>query len=1620
MKRPNYISNKVLNLISEIPNMTTRAFSIVLALTLICSNIQAQVLVDCNSIIACNEGVQISLDDDCVLTIEPNMVLRGQIYDNEFYDVSAKLPNGTSLPQFTAGFDEDDRPIRRVAINRSHIKLRLEIKVTLRGCSNSCWGYADIEDKLAPVIETCPCEERITEFDGTILGTGPTYARPQGSICDMPPGAGSFTTTDYIVFPFSTDVTGIVDVNMIQTNAMFNIYIGSFDPLSPCTNRVVGATNTRSFSGILSASSNYVLVVSAINDLPNGSNVVINSLTIDSQLGNIRTSTSSTVCILDCNGEVGLLAQTATNATNQPLFLDGCSGPMWIPTTSGFGTIDFGPTAIELNGGSNPAAPSTLAVTAQICFTSGVSQTQSISFDYTTQITNNALDPITFTVNNVATNVAVTSQTGSRVVNLPGNAVFCLRVQSNNRDEFSTLTISNVVITRPFPLLTYTKKDSVYSLPCSSRFGKVVQRQWQATDGSGNVSDKKTQFFYIRRATLADVVCPADWIRDCTQRFDTLPNGAPRPSVSGEPTNINCQNIQVYFDDIVFDQCGAGIKVSRQWNIIDWCTGEDKICPQVIKVEDVIKPVVTCPADITSQNGNPVNPAAVIRVTAEGCTANWDVLPPTAVFDCSSVTWEVRFKKADSQGNPPANAPFTTVDGGTRVVGNTPAFARTISQTARPYRITGLPLGRTWLKYTVIDACGNSTDCFTEIDVVDLTPPTAICEDEIVVSLDDTGWGAIFAEDVDEHSLDNCSAIVKYEVRRKTTTCAGYASDLNFSNNVKFCCTDVTSPETYVPIILRVYDASGNFNDCETLVKVQNKRPPVLTCPSNKTLTCGDARISAWVAGNVTFDTTFFGRPSFGGICGDQRFGSRIIANNLSVKCGTGTVDREWFLVNNPNVKCTQRLTVTSPPFSTASVTFPGTVSLATCDLSKATPEALNSRPIISNLSCRDIGVTFNDQLFYTTTEACIKILRTWRVIDWCTYPTNQVIAEQVQTIKLTGSGGATFSGCTNQTVNADPGKCEKEITLTANASDACTDDEDLKYTWSLDLGNNNSVDASGTTKSFTRTLPAGRHKVTFTVTNRCGTPTSCTYEVTVRSSKKPTPICRREVAWVIGSTGSTEVWASDFNLKSENNCGDDSRLKFAFNAAGTQASRTFTCADIPNGQVARIPLSMYVFDENGNFDYCDVILILQDSPLSNGCPDNPGLLPSVAGRIMTETSEGVDEIEVALTNMASASEIKDKTKNEGSYKFVGVDVFDPKTILAYKNDDVLNGVSTLDLVLIQRHIIGAQKITSPYKLLAADVNNSRSISASDLVNLRKLILGISSNFDNNTSWRFVPSEYIFEDPEYPYDFPSKINVDSIFEDKSNVNFIAIKVGDVNNSIVANARSQSIENRSSHALFVVDNTDFKPNTEYKYEIKASEDMDISGAQWALTFDTDKLQFDAVKSGLMSVISSNYNAQEASNGKLRFSIDLAQDIQAKEGDVLFTIVFNTLTTGDAESIKLDTDALHAEVYDANANVRPLHIQARHLENGGSENIVYQNEPNPFKEYTQISFELARANETIIRIMDVTGKVVFTQKRNLDKGYHTFNIQNHELSGAGVYFYQIESGGFSATKKMILIE
>ena len=155
----------------------------------------------------------------------------------------------------------------------------------------------------------------------------------------------------------------------------------------------------------------------------------------------------------------------------------------------------------------------------------------------------------------------------------------------------------------------------------------------------------------------------------------------------------------------------------------------------------------------------------------------------------------------------------------------------------------------------------------------------------------------------------------------------------------------------------------------------------------------------------------------------------------------------------------------------------------------------------------------------------------------------------------------------------------------------------------------------------------------------------------------------------------------------------------------------------------------------------------IQDNTGGVICEPNEGMRVSVRGDVFTEDLEPVLDVNVSLIEDV----LEDLTDDIGEYAFDNMPIGSSYILTPEKQFDYLNGVSTLDIIFIQKHILGSELLESPYKLIAADINNSGSITAIDLIELRKLILGIYDELPANSSWRFINEEQSFIDPLNPW-----------------------------------------------------------------------------------------------------------------------------------------------------------------------------------------------------------------------------------------------------------------------------
>jgi flagellar hook assembly protein FlgD len=87
-------------------------------------------------------------------------------------------------------------------------------------------------------------------------------------------------------------------------------------------------------------------------------------------------------------------------------------------------------------------------------------------------------------------------------------------------------------------------------------------------------------------------------------------------------------------------------------------------------------------------------------------------------------------------------------------------------------------------------------------------------------------------------------------------------------------------------------------------------------------------------------------------------------------------------------------------------------------------------------------------------------------------------------------------------------------------------------------------------------------------------------------------------------------------------------------------------------------------------------------------------------------------------------------------------------------------------------------------------------------------------------------------------------------------------------------------------------------------------------------------------------------------------------------------------------------------------------------------LHQNTPNPWSGGTEIRYDVASDTRVSIRIYSPTGRFIKSVvDRRMDPGQHSAVWDGKSASGnqvaAGIYFYKMEAGGFTATRKMLFM-
>ena len=453
-------------------------------------------------------------------------------------------------------------------------------------------------------------------------------------------------------------------------------------------------------------------------------------------------------------------------------------------------------------------------------------------------------------------------------------------------------------------------------------------------------------------------------------------------------------------------------------------------------------------------------------------------------------------------------------------------------------------------------------------------------------------------------------------------------------------------------------------------------------------------------------------------------------------------------------------------------------------------------------------------------------------------------------------------------------------------------------------------------------------------------------------------------------------------------------------------SSTIFDCDD--KGAQA---VNVYVAQNTANVQLCPVVVNVEDAFAV--CGER-----TVSGRITTFLGEpmvGVDIFIEDLSNVGGVVPAPVQTDANGDYSIVLPTGRDFR-ILPFKNDNPGEGVTAFDNVVISRHILGLESFDSPFQTIASDVNKSGTVTAFDIVLIRKVVLAREASFVNNTSWRFIDASFQFTDIANAANaaFMESFVIPSTTGNISGMDFIGVKIGDPNGTADPSAGLTSSEARNSfnNIQFEIADQSIESGKVYDVPFKLLNVNKVLSYQFTLNFDG--LELLAIQEG--KVGETHFGLDFLERGKLTTAWSTARPEQ--KGGNWFSIQFKAKTNGTLSELL----SLESSITPIEANTienKNIGVNLVYQQSPINQFRLYQNKPNPFKDETVISFSIPEMGAAKLTILDMNGKVIRELENNFQKGFNEITVDFENLP-KGILYYRLETAFGTQMQKMMHLD
>lgn len=408
-----------------------------------------------------------------------------------------------------------------------------------------------------------------------------------------------------------------------------------------------------------------------------------------------------------------------------------------------------------------------------------------------------------------------------------------------------------------------------------------------------------------------------------------------------------------------------------------------------------------------------------------------------------------------------------------------------------------------------------------------------------------------------------------------------------------------------------------------------------------------------------------------------------------------------------------------------------------------------------------------------------------------------------------------------------------------------------------------------------------------------------------------------------------------------------------------------------------------------------------------------------ISGFLGSPFNEPLQQVEINI--ISDGEELEFESNGNGTYT-LGLEGGSDNLVSFNREESDIQGLSTLDLIKIQQHLVSQQILDAPYGLIAADVNMDGKINTIDLILLQQYILGLRDEFPHGHFWRFIPADHVFSNPQNALEegWPEGAEYNNLSQNYSDEDWTTIRIGDVNGDYFPSGQKW-----------------VRPALEIVSYLRSPLETEDDISQWSISVDSElklngfQIELDISEKMTSGEFYLNSNLPDFNEDNWYFDIEANalrivwwsnNEVRVDENMPIFSILFNPPGSINRQGydivIKDQNQRFPTEFYGTDGTVyRPVLRSGEVYQTEDGQYSLYQNRPNPFSGETEIPFHLPNAQEVLLEVFDASGRLLKTFEFEGKEGMNFYLLQMNER-WSGTHYYRLSTVNWESTRKMII--